>query len=81
LTGEGVQELLATIENHVGAGRHTFEITLDAADGAGLNWLYEQAEVMDRSEAGETTILMTIRIAPEKEPRLLQRFPAARQIS
>ncbi|WP_240539915.1 GTPase HflX [Salinarimonas soli] len=81
VTGEGVDALLATIEGHVGAGRHTFEIGLDTADGASLNWLYEQAEVMDRREAGDTTILMTIRIAPEKEPRLLQRFPAARQIS
>jgi GTP-binding protein HflX len=79
LTGEGVDALLATIESHVGAGRHTFAITLDPADGAGLNWLYEQAEVLGRDD-GEEAVVMTIRIAPEKEPRLLQRFPAARQI-
>ncbi|HYF57210.1 MAG TPA: GTPase HflX [Salinarimonas sp.] len=81
LTGEGVGALLATIEGHIGAGRRTFEIALDTADGAGLNWLYEQAEVLERREAGETTIHMRIRIAPEKEPRLMQRFPEARQVA
>ena len=50
---------------------------LEASDGAGLAWIYDEAEVIERSsdEAGRTAL--TVRIAPEKEPLFLRRYPAA----
>ena len=77
VSGEGVDHLLAGIETRIAVGRATFAITLPASDGAGLHWLYEEAEVLARDdrEGGDTRILA--RVAPDKEPRLLSRFPAA----
>ena len=75
---EVVEDLLAAIEGHVSRGRATYAVELDSADGGGLHWLYEQAEVLDRHEEG-TRITLRARVAPEKEARLLNRFPSARR--
>jgi GTP-binding protein HflX len=80
VTGEGLETLLARIEQHIAADRPSFAVTLDSADGAGLNWLYEQAEVLERRDDAEGHVVMAVRIAPEKEPRLLQRYPRARRL-
>jgi len=78
VTGEGLNTLKRLIENHVVEGRSSFAIALDPSDGAGLHWLYEQAEVLDRWDA-EERITVTVRVSPEREERLLQRFPEARR--
>jgi GTP-binding protein HflX len=80
LTGEGIDTLLAAIEQHLSAGRPSYLVILDPADGAALNWLYEEAEILERRADAESRILVSARIAPEKEPRLLQRFPGARRL-
>jgi GTPase len=80
LTGEGIDTLLSVIEDRVAAGRPSFLVGLDPADGRSLNWLYEQAEILDRRTDAEGRILVSARVAPEKEPRLLQRFPSARRL-
>jgi GTP-binding protein HflX len=61
-------------------GRATFHIRLPVSDGGGLHWLYEEAEVIERAEADEQ-IDLTVRIAPEKEPRLFNRFPGAEKVA
>gem|GEM_PF-5943883 len=53
---------------------------LPPEDGAALHWLYENAEVLDRRMEEGGTLHLAIRIAPEKEPRFLNRFPRARHI-
>lgn len=80
VTGDGLNELLRLIEERVAEGRSTFKIVLDAADGAASNWLHEETEIIERStgEGGDLSLL--VRIAPEKEPRLLNRFPAAEKV-
>jgi GTP-binding protein HflX len=80
LTGEGMDQLLAGIEARIAQGRPTFEVTVDPSDGQGLNWLYEQAEVLDRRANDQGNPVLRVRIAPEKEPRLLNRFAAARRV-
>ncbi|WP_216073235.1 hypothetical protein, partial [Acinetobacter nosocomialis] len=66
LSGEGLPELLAAIEERVVAGHDRLTVTVPAADGRTLNWIYENAEVESRQalENGET--LVTLRIAPAK---------------
>lgn len=77
-SGEGVDDLLRLIEDRIARGRPTYHILLDPSDGQGLNWLYENAEVLGRDDRDEA-LALRIRIAVEKEPRLLQRFPKARR--
>ena len=80
LSGEGIDDLLAGIERAVAHGRPLFEITLDAQQGAALNWLYEEAEVLRRNDGADGTIRLLVRVAPEKEPRLLARHPGAARV-
>ena len=80
LTGEGLPALTERIEAQVARARSTFAVTLPPEDGAALNWLYENAEVLDRHSESGGAIALTIRIAPEKEPRFLNRFEAAQRI-
>ena len=77
LSGEGVSELLAGVEAAVARGRPLYELEIDASEGAALNWLYEEAEVIRRDDGEGGTIQLLVRIAPEKEPRLLARHPQA----
>jgi len=81
LTGEGIDALLSVIERRLASERSSFMVSLDPSDGASLNWLYEEAEILDRRTDPENRILVAVRIAPEKEPRLRQRFPGARKLS
>jgi len=81
LTGEGLSTLESRIEARIARRRTTFAVTLPPEDGASLNWLYENAEVLDRRSEESGTIHLAIRIAPEKEPRFLNRFEAARRIA
>ena len=78
MTGEGIERLLVAIEDRLGQGRSLVELTLDAADGQGLHWLYEHAEVMSRSDEGEG-LHLTVRVAPDQVERVKRRFPNAEQ--
>ncbi|WP_407522962.1 GTPase HflX [Methylobacterium oryzisoli] len=80
LTGEGVDRLLARIEARIAESRASFALVLDPTEGASLHWLYENAEVLDRREDAGGQLHLVVRIAPEKEPRFLNRFGAARRL-
>ncbi len=73
LTGEGIDRLLAAIEERLARGRSLIELTLDAADGQGLHWLYEHAEVMSRSDCDDG-LHLTVRVAPDQVERVKLRF-------
>ena len=77
VNGEGVADLLAAIEARIVAGRPVYEVALDPAEGGALHWLYEEAEVIGRDEGEGGATRLRIRIAPEKVPRLLARYPTA----
>ncbi|GJD95383.1 GTPase HflX [Methylobacterium iners] len=80
LTGEGLPALIGRIEARIARQRSTFAVVLPPEDGAALHWLYENAEVLDRREEEGGTIHLAIRIAPEKEPRFLNRFGGAKRL-
>ena len=52
LTGEGIPELLATIEEHLAMGRPSYEVDVAPEDGQGLAWLHENTEILDRRDEG-----------------------------
>jgi len=78
LTGEGILALMRVIEDRIAQGRPTYHVLLDPGEGQALNWLYENGEILGRDDR-DATVAIRVRIAPEKEPRLLQRFPKARR--
>jgi GTP-binding protein HflX len=75
VTGEGLDRLLATVEERLAAGRALIEVDLDCADGQGLHWLYENTEVMAREVTTDGRIQLKLRVAPDKLARVARRFP------
>ena len=75
LTGEGLDALLAAIEERLAAGRALIDLDIDGADGQGLHWLYENTEVMARRQKEDGTIRLRLRVAPDKMGRVARRFP------
>ena len=74
MTGEGIDRLLEAIEDRMARGRSLVELTLDPADGKGLHWLYEHAEVMSRSDQDDG-LRLTVRVAADQVERVKRRFP------
>lgn len=74
VTGEGLPELLASIETRLLGSRPVHELTLDPSDGAGLAWLYDHGEVLERN-AGENGLLhLSVRIAEKSMTVFHQRY-------
>jgi GTP-binding protein HflX len=80
VTGEGIDALLAEVEARIAEGRPSFRIVIEPTDGAASNWLHEEAEIIERQEGEGGRTELTVRIAPEKEPRLWKRFPQAERV-
>ncbi len=76
-TGEGIDHLLAAIEDRLARGRPELELRLDLSDGKGLHWLYEHAEVMSRRDE-EDGLHLTVRVPPDQIERLKRRFAIGR---
>ncbi|HME85966.1 MAG TPA: GTPase HflX [Roseiarcus sp.] len=74
VTGEGIDRLLDAIEDRLARGRSLVELILDPADGKGLHWLYEHAEVMSRLD-GDDGLRLTVRVAADQVERVKRRFP------
>ena len=72
-TGEGIDHLLAAIEDRLARGRREVELILDASDGQGLHWLYEHAEVMSRRDE-DHSLRLTVRVPPDQIERVKRRF-------
>ncbi len=80
LTGEGVDRLLALIEDRLSAGRPVYRVTVTPTDGATRAWLHQEGEVLERRMDAEGNEQVIVRIATEKEPRLLRRAPGAKKV-
>ncbi|WP_161139588.1 GTPase HflX [Propylenella binzhouense] len=71
-TGEGVDDLLATIEAVLLGSRLTVTLDLTPEQAGQAPWLYENAEVLDRStDAGSGATRLVVRI-PEKRMKSFQ---------
>ena len=74
-TGEGVEALLAAIEDRLAAARVTLDLSIDAADGAGISWLHRNSEVLNK-ELTEGRFAMTVRVDESKRDIVVSRFDA-----
>lgn len=77
LTGEGIDRLVTLIEERLARSRVTLELVLDAADGAGLSWLYRNAEVLAKNTADNGHLALTVRADPAKAPLVRAKFGLA----
>ncbi|MGH6823973.1 MAG: GTPase HflX, partial [Methylocella sp.] len=77
LTGQGIDDLRAALETRLASGRIIFDISLDPANGAGLNWLHENTEVMGKSTAADGAVHVLVRVMPERAEPVRRKFPAA----
>jgi len=78
LTGEGMDYLLARIEELLAEGRPTYELELGAEEGQGLAWLHAHGEVLERATLAEGGSRLLVRIAPERAEELRRKFPQAK---
>jgi len=74
LSGEGIDALIAAIEQRIGEHRLTFVLELDPADGEGISWLHRHAEVLDKTLREDGRYAVTVRVDPTKAERLRNRF-------
>jgi len=75
ITGEGIPALLQAVEARLAKGDAVYEIDLDATDGKGLAWLYENGEVLDkRITAGGLGLRLRARLTESKAGQATARF-------
>ena len=70
-TGEGVDDLLQVIETRLERHHEVLEVDLDAADGALINWLHENSDVLAREGDDTQTLHYKVRISTAKRERLM----------
>ncbi|WP_322516988.1 GTPase HflX [Rhodopseudomonas palustris] len=75
VSGEGVDELLLAIEQRLAAWRSVLDLSVDAADGAGVSWLHRNAEVLSK-ELHDGRYAMTVRVDETKRDAVIERFGA-----
>jgi GTP-binding protein HflX len=76
-TGQGIEDLLAMLDQRLTANRLVFDYRLDVRDGAALSWLYEYGEVIGRHDA-DNAIALKVRLDPKDATRFEKRFAASR---
>ena len=74
-TGEGVDALLAAIEDRLATTRMTLDLSIDASDGAGISWLHRNSEVLAK-ELHDGRFDMTVRVDETKRDIVVSRFDA-----
>jgi GTPase len=74
-TGDGIDALLAAIEDRLAATKVTLSLSIDASDGAGISWLHRNAEVLEKQlENGRFN--MTVRVDETKRDIAIAKFGA-----
>jgi GTP-binding protein HflX len=73
-TGEGVDALIRTIRDALQADFPVREVVCDDANGPLINWLYENAEILDRQDKQDGSLRFVVRLAPQKASNLEQRI-------
>lgn len=81
LTGEGLDDLLARIENLLAGRRVTLALELEPENGQGLAWLHAHAEVLSRAARADGRMRLLVRVAPERLEETRRRFPQAQTVS
>ncbi|MBB2179262.1 GTPase HflX [Gluconacetobacter tumulicola] len=73
ITGDGLPELLAAIDQRLTEAMEIVQYTIPVKDGALLAWLYAHGEVTSRDD-GEQAIVVTVRLLPADRARFEQQL-------
>jgi GTP-binding protein HflX len=76
VTGEGLEALLAAIEDRLAASKVTMQLLVDAGDGAAMSWLHRHTEVLDK-HLDEGSYTVTVRVDEDRRDAVVQRFGMA----
>jgi len=76
LTREGLDALLAVVEQRLALRRVVLDLVLDPADGAGVSWLHRHAEVMTKEMRDDGRLGMTVRADATNAERIRGKFGA-----
>jgi GTP-binding protein HflX len=76
-TGEGLDRLAASIESRLTSRRMVLDLVLESADGAGISWLYRNAEVLTKSIRDDGKIAMSVRVDSAKAAIVHAKFGRA----
>jgi GTP-binding protein HflX len=74
ITGAGLPELLAETEARLSASGRTLQMTLGPQEGALMNWLHENAQVLDRQTDATGNTSFRVRLSPAKQQQFNRRF-------
>jgi GTPase len=64
VTGEGLPDLLAAIERKIGNSVREMDIRLAISEMPRIGWVYENAEVLSRTDEEDGSVRLTVRVAP-----------------
>lgn len=80
LTGEGVDYLLDAIETRLKGETTHCSVSLDPADGAAMNWIYERCTVTGRRlDEGTGAVLLDVDVPTKRLGEFNRRFPKENQ--
>jgi len=74
LMGQGIDDLLATLEARLAVEKIHFDLTLDPANGAGFSWLHANTEVMSTDSDTDGMLHLTVRVSPDRAGAVRRRF-------
>ncbi len=74
ITGEGLPELLEALETKLNASDREVEITLDPTEGALMNWLHENTQILSADTDSEGRTTYRLRISRAREQQFTKRF-------
>jgi len=70
-TGDGVDDLLAAIDERLGRGWDIVTLSVPAEDGRFAHWLHENAEVLERRPGPDGEIAYRVRVDAARKGRLM----------
>jgi len=73
-TGEGLKTLLERVERCLSRSDVRLRLNLEAADGAGLAWIYRHSRVIERRTADDGAIALCLSASPEDAERIAAKF-------
>ena len=62
MDGDGLDRLLARVEDRIGKTADIFSITLDGTDGKALAWLHRRGEVITRNALKDGRVRVEVRM-------------------
>ena len=74
LSGQGLDQLTSAIEQRLSQKRVVLDLVLDAADGAGMSWLYRHTEVLEKSLRDDDHMAIRVRADTANAERVLSKF-------